>query len=125
MSRADDYLKMLADLYTSRPQAAASLRQQQLDDALRAAQLQQLGPGAFGPQPMLKLKEPHEVELDTARILIVALLRRLGGHVTFNPEELMFEPGLFSVKKHHNDDSRAITFQLQMSGSDKVVEEPE
>jgi len=79
-------------------------------------------PDPFGPQLAPQPREPVEVELDTARIIIVALLGKLGGKVKFKSTDLMIEPGRFAVNKTHGDDG-SIVLSLSPVRSDKVVEE--
>ena len=81
-------------------------------------------PDPFGSQPAPQPREPVEVELDTARIIIVALLGKLGGKVKFKSTDLMIEPGRFAVNKTHGDDG-SIVLSLSPVRSDRVVEETE
>jgi len=123
MNRLEDSFKKIIEALILSPTTAH--RQQQAAAATPAQQQQLislLGVGAFGPQPAPQPREPIEVELDTARIIIVALLGKLGGKVKFKSTDLMIEPGRFAVNKTHGDDG-SIVLSLSPVRSDKVVEE--
>ena len=81
---------------------------------------------AFGQahrQP--KPKEPHEIELLSAKILIVALLRRLRGKAVLAPDELMIQPNEYAIHQTFDNENRKVVFTLIKTPSQKVIEETE